>query len=237
MKIGPGQGANVNLPALHKFLEDLKTKDHYARLKLERVKGLPPMLKSNYFQLAKLYHPDTVPPDGPEEARKVKENILALLNEANAVLSDEAKRNDYFEELVAKEELGDVDVEAILAAEEDFQQAMALAKSRKFADALAIIERCIKVSPKEGEFYAWRGYCRFFGSQDKKTFRDMALEDQAKALSLNPKCVIAYVFTGQIFKLLEDIPRAKAAFTKTLEMDPNNIEAQRELRLFEQRKK
>lgn len=237
MKIGPGQGANSNMPALVKLLDELKKKDLYQRLKLDRTKALPPMLKSNYFQLAKLYHPDTVPPDGPEEARRVKADILALLNEANGILSDEAKRAEYFEELEAKDAVGNLDVVAILAAEEDFQHAIVLAKARKFGDALAIIEKCIKTNAKEGEFYAWRGYCRFFGSNDKRTFKEMALEDQEKALQLNPKCTVAWLFKGQIWKVLEDIPKAKDAFKKTLDMDPGNVDAQRELRLFEQRKK
>ena len=237
IKTAPGQGGNLNLPALAKFLEELKAKDFFARLKVERSQAPIAMLKSNYFQLAKLYHPDTVPPDGPEEARRMKADILALLNEANGVLSDDAKRIDYLAETEAREAMGDVDVEAVLMAEEDFQQAILLTRARKFSEALTLIEKCIKANPKEGEFYAWRGYCRFFGSQDKRSFRDMAIEDQQKALSLNPKCTVAWLFQGQIWKLLEDVPKAKEAFQKTLELDPNNVDAQRELRLFEQRKK
>ena len=38
-------------------------------------------------------------------------------------------------------------------------------------------------------------------------------------------------------KMIGDDEKAKAAFKKALELDPNNVEATRELRLYQQRAK
>jgi tetratricopeptide (TPR) repeat protein len=225
-----------SIAELRKLLDHLQQQDYFARLSLERTKGPMPALKAAFFKLAKIYHPDTVPPDGPEEARKLKADILSLLNEASAVLADDTKGANYLEDLLAREEFGDVDVGAILQAEEDFQRAIVLAKGRRFPDALALIEGCIQVNEKEGEFYAWRGYCKFFGATDKKSALAAALEDQQQALERNPRCVVAWSFKAQFWKLLGDVPKAKEAYNKVLELDPKDIEARRELRLFEQRK-
>jgi tetratricopeptide (TPR) repeat protein len=232
----PLQYVAADIPSLTKLLVQLGKKDYFGRLNVVRSRAPIPALKSSYLQLAKVYHPDTVPPNAPPEMRKLKEDVLSLLNEAYSALASDAQRNDYIDELEAKEQVGDLDVQAILAAEEDFQRATMLAKARKYAEALALLESCIQMNPKEGEFYAWRGFCRFFGAQDKRAMRNAVLEDLLRALELSPRCAVAWQFQGQVFKLLNETQHAKQAFQKTLEMDPGNVEAQRELRLYEQRK-
>ena len=226
----------TDVPSLRKLRDLLLGKDYFGRLNVGRSRAPVPNLKMSYLQLAKVYHPDTVPPEAPPEARKLKEDILSLLNEAYSALNDERQRVEYVDELEAREQVGDLDVEAILAAEEDFQHATLLAKARKYGEALALLETCIARNPKEGEFYAWRGYCRFFGASDKRSLRNAVLEDLLRALELSPKCTVAWLFQGQVFKLLNETALAKQAFQKTLELDSANVEAQRELRLYETRK-
>ena len=232
----PLQAIATDVPSLRKLRDQLTGKDYFGRLSVVRSRAPIPGLKMTYLQLAKVYHPDTVPPEAPPEARKLKEDILSLFNESFAVLNDERQRLEYIDELEAREQVGDLDVEAILAAEEDFQRATLLTKARKYPEALALLESCISMNPKEGEFYAWRGYCRFFGAQDKRALRNAVLEDLLRALELSPRCTVAWLFQGQVFKLLNETANAKHAFQKTLELEPTNVEAQRELRLYEQRK-
>jgi len=232
----PLQWVAADVPSLRKLLEQLNKKDYFGRLNVARSRAAIPALKASYLQLARVYHPDTVPPQAPPEMRKLKEDVLSLFNEAYSALADERRRNEYIDELEAKEQVGDLDVQAILAAEEDFQRATLLTKARKYPEALALLESCISMNPKEGEFYAWRGYCRFFGAQDKRALRNAVLEDLLRALELSPRCTVAWLFQGQVFKLLNETANAKHAFQKTLELEPTNVEAQRELRLYEQRK-
>ncbi len=200
--------------------------------------NLSPHLKQAYLQLAKIYHPDMLPPGATPGQRKQCEDILALLNEANGVLSDDARRNAYLEELEAQEAgVGDMDVEAILRAEEDFQRAVILIKGHKLREGLEMIESCITLNEKEGEFYAWRGYARFLLATDKRAAFPAAMVDVQKCLKLTPRCPPAHLLEANMAKLVGDDETAQKAFRKVLELEPANVDAQREIRLFQQRAK
>ncbi len=216
----------------------LEKQNHFERLGLPRESAQSPQLKGNYFQLAKRWHPDVLGQEASPQRRQLHEDILALLNEAYGVLGDDRARAGYLEELEAKESgVADLDVEAILRAEEDFQKAVILVKAGKLTEGSAMIDACIQLNAKEGEFYAWRGYARFLMSTDKKAALGPALADVRKAISMSPRCAPARLLEGQLHKLTGDVESAKKAFKGCLDLEPGNVDAQRELRLFEQRKK
>ncbi|MHB8419348.1 MAG: DUF4388 domain-containing protein [Myxococcales bacterium] len=232
----PAPALKAEPPA--KFLAGLREKNLFDRLGLPRSEGAPPQLKSVYLQLAKLYHPDMLPPGATPEQRKQCEDILALLNEANAVLADDGRRKAYLEELAAQEAgVVDMDVEAILRAEEDFQRAVILIKGHKLREGLDIIESCIQLNEKEGEFYAWRGYAKFLLATDKRAAYPQAMAELQRCLKLTPRCPPAHLLEAHMAKLIGDEEAAQKAFKKVLELEPGNVDAQREIRLYQQRKK
>ncbi|MFZ5471416.1 MAG: DnaJ domain-containing protein [Myxococcota bacterium] len=188
-------------------------------------------VKIAYFKLAKLYHPDTVAADAPPELGKLKADLFARIGEAYRVLSDGAARAEYVENLKAGGGDG-VDVAQILAAEETFQKACILVKARKFADAVKMLDEAIQMNADEGEFYAWRGYAKFFTFPDKKAGHAEAMKDLGVCLKKNARCAAAHYFQGQMDKLLGDLTSAKRHFQQCLDLQPNHIDAQRELRLM-----
>jgi tetratricopeptide (TPR) repeat protein len=221
-----------------KFLAALREKNFFERLGFAKSDAAPAQLKNVYFQYAKIYHPDMLPADASPQRRKQQEDILALLNEAYAVLADDARRKEYLEQLAAEAEgLAAVDIEAILRAEEDFQRAIVLIKGHKVREGLAMIEACIKLNEKEGEFYAWRGYARFLLATDKKAAFMTSMNDVQKCLKIVSRCPPAHLIEATMAKLIGDDETAKKAFKKVIELDPNNVEATRELRLYQQRAK
>ncbi|MEW6431833.1 MAG: DnaJ domain-containing protein, partial [Myxococcota bacterium] len=192
----------------------------------------PGAVKAAYFKLAKSYHPDTVSPGTPEALAKAKADIFALVGEANRVLSDPKLKAEYIAELDAGGTGEKVDVSALFLAEELFEKGRILVKARKFSEAVKMLDDAIKANAEEGEFYVWRGYAKFFGFPDKKLGQTEAMKDINYGLKKNPHVAAAHFFIGMMAKLNGDNAAAKKAFQQCVKMDPQHIDAQRELRLM-----
>ena len=222
-------GYAVELRELYVRLEKMRKENHF------QVLGLPEtadssLVKAAYFKLAKLFHPDTVPPDAPPELAKAKAEIFAAIGEANRMLADDGARARY-KETLAEGGPAEVDVQAVLQAEETFNKGTTLVRARRFPEAVKTFDDAIAANPKEGEFYAWRGYARFFTLQDKKVAMVEALRDLNQSLKLNERCAPAHYFIGQLYKLTGDGATALKHFKRCVGIDPQHVDAQREIRI------
>ncbi len=228
-------GAN-ELPALRQTAATLKGQTHFQRLGLAEQADAS-AVKIAYFKLAKLYHPDTLPPNAPPELEKLQAEIFGYIGDAYRTLSDEKSRKEYLESLKAgdagKEE---VDVVAILQAEERFKKGTIFMKARKYAEAVQIFEEAIQLNADEAEFYAWRGYARFCAAPDKKAAQPEAFKELQAALKRNERCAPAHYFLGVVAKTVGDNNAALKHFRKTVELQPDHIDAQREIRIATQKK-
>ncbi|WP_373048890.1 J domain-containing protein [Vulgatibacter sp.] len=220
-------------PGLRAFLGELEGKNHFEVLGLPRA-ATPNLIKQAFFQRARAFHPDLAGAGGPE-VRQLREAITARLNEAWSCLSDDARRHAYLGELEAGGAGKAIDVANLLVAEQLFHQATVMVKARRFAEALAELDRAVALNPDEGEFYAWRGYARFSASLDKRLARDEAMAEIEHALALNGRCAPAFLFAARIATVLGDADDAIKYYRRCLAVDETNLEAQRELRLLESR--
>ncbi|WP_375770864.1 DnaJ domain-containing protein [Archangium gephyra] len=230
---GSAQAAN-EIPALRELAAKMKEQNHFERLNLGADTN-GPAVKIAYFKLAKQYHPDTLPPGAPPELEKLKADIFGYIGDAYRALSDDKSRAAYIEELkTGGSKPSQVDVEAILKSEELFRKAGLYIKARKFADAAKLLDEAIQLNPEEPEFYAWRGYARFFTFEDKKVGYNEAYKDIQLCLKQNDKVASGHYFLGVIAKLCGDNHGALKHFQKTVEVQPNHIDAQREIRMAAQ---
>jgi tetratricopeptide (TPR) repeat protein len=211
-------------------VEKLAKADHFVVLGMERKTASAAEAKRNFFVLAKELHPDTVTDTAQEELRQLKERLFARINESAQVLSDDKRRKDYEDELEGKK--NSVDVARIFAAEENFQRAEILIKAHKYQEGLDLLEKAIQMNDQEAEFYAWRGYARFLVARDRKAVYEEAAGDCKKALKMIEKCTPAHLFLGHMAKVLGEMKLAQQCYQRVLQLDPNHIEAQRELRLM-----
>lgn len=223
----------AELRELQARLERIRKETHF------QVLGIPEnaeakTVRAAYFKLAKQFHPDTVPPEAPPDLGRVKAEIFTAIGEANRVLADDASRAHYREAL-AFGGPADVDVQAVLMAEETFNKGTALVRARRFPEAVKNFDDAIAANPKEGEFYAWRGYARFFTLQDKKVAMVEALRDLNQSLKLNERCAPAHYFIGQLHKLTGDPATALKHFKRCVGLDPQHVDAQREIRIATQK--
>ncbi|WP_237726559.1 J domain-containing protein [Corallococcus coralloides] len=230
---GPAPGSD-ELPALRQLAATMKGQNHFQRLGLtEQTEGSA--VKIAYFRLAKLYHPDTLPQGAPPELEKLKAEVFAYIGDAYRALSDDKSRAAYIEEL--KSGGGDgVDVQSILQAEELFQKSCILVKARKYPEAVKMLNDAIALNAEEPEFYAWRGYARFLASPDKKAAQPEAFREIQGAIKRNERCAPAHYFLGVIAKLCGDATGALKHFKRTVELQPDHIDAMREVRMASQKK-
>jgi tetratricopeptide (TPR) repeat protein len=222
-------GFAAELRELQARLERVRKENHF------QVLGLPDTadassVKAAYFKLAKQFHPDTVPPDSPPELGKTKAEIFAAIGEANRMLADDASRARY-KQTLAEGGPAEVDVQAVLQAEETFNKGTSLVRARRFPDAVKTFDDAIAANPREGEFYAWRGYARFFTLPDKKVAMVEAMRDLNQSLKLNERCAPAHYFMGQLHKLTGDAAAALKHFKRCVNIDPQHVDAQREIRI------
>jgi tetratricopeptide (TPR) repeat protein len=228
----PKPAAPPDHEALRALLEKWKKASHFDVLGVSE-KTSAADVKVAYFALARQHHPDTVTEADPE-LRQLKAELTARMNEAYGVLSDDASRAVYVEELKGG---GQVDVGPILQAEEDFLRATILVKARKFLEAIALLEGAIRLNPDEGEFHAWLAYAKFVSAKDKRLVYNDSVAECHTALKMNPHCAAAHLFVGHMSKIIGDMQKAEKAYKLCLQLDPNNTEAKSELRLIAARQK
>lgn len=217
--------------ALRKLLDEWKGANHFEVLGVGRS-TTSDKVKAAYFTLARRYHPDTlVEAEADEELRGLYQDLAARLNEAYSTLGNDAERAAYAEALDSGgTEL--VDLNAIFQAEEDLQKGIVLAKGRKYPEARALLEQVLSVLPNDAEARAWLAWANFAASPDKRAAYPAGVKACEEALGLNAQTANAHLFIGRMSKLVGDVKRAARAYKAVLDVDENNIEAMRELRLL-----
>jgi len=221
---------------LRKQVAKLKEQNLFQVLGLDE-KADGSAIKVAYFKMAKVYHPDTIPPGAPAEFAKLKGEIFAAVGDAYRTLSDDKSRAQYIEDLASGDGSGQgVDVAAILMAEELFQKGIILVKAKKFPEAIKMLDDAIKGNSEEGEFYAWRGYAKYFTYADKKQGFNEGMKDLQLCIKKNERCAPAWYFMGQLAKMAGDNNGAMRHFKKAVEINPQHVDAQRELRLLNTKK-
>jgi hypothetical protein len=204
----------------------LAAKDHFGVLGVSR-EAAAAQVKVAYFQLAKQVHPDAAPPGEPADLAKLRADLFAKVSEAFAVLSDDAKRAKYLDELAGG---AAVDVAAILEAEQLFQKATILVKTRQYPAALEALAKATALNGEEPEFHVWTAWVEFLLAQNPSVRHAQSAAAIEAALKQSPRCVPAYLFLGQMAKLAGDPALAERHLKRGLAVAPGHAELERELK-------
>jgi tetratricopeptide (TPR) repeat protein len=224
----PRRPAVPDAASLKDFYEKVRASDHFTTLGVKR-EATTQQIKAAYFQLAKSYHPDAGLPGEPDEVKKLRVDVFARLGAAWGVLGEEAKRAEYLREL----ESGggaELDVSAIFKAEELFQKATVLVRTRQYDKALETLTEASKLNAEEPEFDVWRAWVDFLVAQDRKRQHQKSSAVIEVALKKVPRCLPGYLFLGQMAKISGDIALAERHFKRGLALDPEHAELAREMK-------
>jgi hypothetical protein len=114
------------------------------------------------------------------------------------------------------------------------RKAELLLRRNDYAGALQQAERALELddSASHEAFYAWLLYLRHSatGRVHPEAWTRLKL-----ALKRDPSCDRAYFYKGMLLKQLERLEEAQLHFKRALKLNPDNLDAAREVRLFEVR--
>ena len=200
-------------------------------------------VRKAYFALAKVFHPDRVLAQGLEAILPEAALVFSRINDAYAVLSDAGKRFEYLKELQggissAARAADDDKAQRILSAEFAFEKAEVLLKRRDFAAARDEAERALELNAEEGAYRALAAWARYSAAPEdaRQAMLPKLKHELAQATSKEPKYANGHFWLAQVHKLSGDDEAAHREFKETFRLDPRNLDAEREVRLFNMRK-
>jgi tetratricopeptide (TPR) repeat protein len=215
--------------------EGIDREDFFTMLGLP--KDCPPdVAQSAYFGLAKRWHPDRLPPE-LADLRDQAAKVFARLSEAFQTISDKEKRAKYLELMQqgggSPEEQEKVN--QILEAHMDFQKAEIMLKKGDLAGAERLAAKAAAADPEQPDYLTLLTWLR--ASQPGASTATLAesVKNFDSILSQAPNHHRALWYRGSLLKRLGREEIAVVDFRRLLVLDSKNLDAAREVRLFEMR--
>lgn len=224
---------------LQAFREEVLARGQLEGATLYQVLGLEPgadsaAVRSAFFHLAKRWHPDRLAPE-LEDLREEVTRAFARMTEAYQVLSNDEQRARYDANL---EEGGNEEQEQVLAvlrAAAAFQRAEVLMKKRDELGALREARAAYEGDATQAEYkalYAWLA-----SKERKPDALDDLLSLLDEAVRDEPENVRIRWYRGQLFKRMGRGAQAIRDFRYIVSLAPGHLEAQREIRVYEMRRR
>lgn len=236
----PAASPEEILEDLRSTHEKLRDQDCFGILGLKQDADLA-RIKLSYFRLARKYHPDRFSVFGDEEIKKLSNAVFALVSQAFTTIGSEEGRKKYLESLRTAEKQADLEkgAEKLVNAELQYQKGEMLLKQKEYDQAIQALEWSLKLNPEEPEYrmtLGWAIYKKYSTAPAEEGKIREATKLIKQAIERNPRLAKGWYYLGTISKLSGKEEEARQHFTRALEINPQALEAQRELRVFEMRK-
>ncbi len=214
------------------FYSTMDEKDYYQILGVTQ-EAQTEEIRDAYYKLVKFYHPD-VNPNADHEIKVKAEEIFTRVTTAYETLSEADKRKQYD----SHEELAELKTQAkyIYEAEMAFKKGITLLVQRDYVEAEKKIREAVNMNPDEAAYLGAHAWTRFLAAEDKSAVLEEVKGSLEKALKMNEKIPENYFYLGSVYKFTNDPKKAERYYEKALELDPDYIEAKREIRLINTRK-
>jgi tetratricopeptide (TPR) repeat protein len=143
---------------------------------------------------------------------------MTLLKEGGATPDDQAK------------------IQAVLEAATEFTKAEFMLKRNDVDKAYELVSKARRLDPEQADYLAmmtWLEAQRPEWLGREKTLEKIAVLD--RCIKMNPNCHRAFFWRGMLYKRIDEPRKAVHDFRKVAELDPRNLDAQREVRLYAMR--
>jgi curved DNA-binding protein CbpA len=214
--------------------EAIDREDYFTMLGVPRTSQFPE-IQAAYYALAKIWHPDRLPAE-IASVRDSASKVFARMSEAFETLSDGVRRKRYVDVLKGgggtPEEADQI--QQIIDVATDFQRAEILWR-RHDPSAEKLIERVYRADPEQSDYIAL-----WVALQMTKRAADAPVDDLIKlcdhAIEMSERCERAYFCRANLKKRIGKVDSSMSDFRAAYELNPKNLDAAREVRLYEMRR-
>jgi tetratricopeptide (TPR) repeat protein len=216
--------------------DQLRAKDAYEVLGVGR--GVSPSeLKAAYERLAARAHPDRFR-DGSQGLRALAEEVFGRVRTAFETLSDPRERQ--IQALASKkferQEQEQKRSERAFNAEVERRKGEAALAARSYEAALAHFGKALELFPDEGDHHAYYGYVLHLCHPGDAAMAAEAMEHVKRGIKIASHREKPYLFLGRLNKAVGLADQAEKMFVRAVQIEPNCLEAVRELRLIQMRR-
>ena len=221
---------------LTKMAELMRNQDHFQVLGVDRT-ATDEDVHEAYARLAKRTHPDRFTRTSGALVRLAEEvfgNIARVYDE----IGERDKRNAYLRKLQGRDaEQRELEIgQRALRAELEFQKGEVALKAGQVETALPHFEKAAEIYPEEGEYLAYFGWTWYLADPETPQRLERSLAVVRKGCQLAPDREKPYLFLGRLLKAQGRTELAEKMFMRAVQLDPDSIEALRELRLIDMRR-
>jgi curved DNA-binding protein CbpA len=219
-------------------LKSIKSENYFEMLAVAKD-ATSEQVVAAFLALAKAWHPDRLPPAIGSDVRDACSTIFAHMNEAKETLVDLKRRDEYMHLLRDGGATPDEQaiVQAVLEAATNFQKAEFYLNRANMKEAEALCRKAFEADPKPPEYLAmlaWLEAIKPENQGEKETKERIAMFD--KVIAQSERLERAYFYRGMLYKRLGNVHAAAKDFRQAADLNPRNVDALREVRLFEMRK-
>lgn len=189
-------------------------------------------IRARFPVVAAAWHPDRA---ATAEQRALYTEIFALYNHASTTLSDPKAREQYESTIAGGggTPAAQKQVNAVLDTVQEAHRAEIALKRKDYAEAERMLRRVLEANPDDIAVNAL--LCQCLLETNPAPHLDDIVMRLAKIMRSTDSNDQAHYLMGMVCKVKSD-KRAYGFFRKALEINPNNLDAQREVRIAEMRR-
>jgi tetratricopeptide (TPR) repeat protein len=228
--------AEDQYPELAALAEKLRVGNFFALLDVQEL-ATPDQIRRAYELLVKRVHPDRFK-SGSRAVKDLVEQVFAGVTEAYQALSDPRKRQEHLlgRKRAEREATRSKQAERALEATKAFRDGDVALKARDYEGALRWFGKALQLYPDEGDHHAHYGYVLYLCHPSDPSMVGEAMEHVRRGLKTASHRELSFLFMGRLHKALGQNEVAEKMFMRAVQLQPDCVEAMRELRLINMRR-
>jgi CheY-like chemotaxis protein len=217
--------------------EQFANQNHFEILGVPETAGEED-IRGAYERLAELAHPDRVNASS-NAVKQLSAQVFRHVEQAYETLSDARRRQEYILQRKRADRQAALRDEGqrALAAERHFLQGEAALRQRAYETALQLFGQALELYSEDGEYFAHYGWTLHLCHPDNAEMAEEAIEHIKRGIKLASDREKPYLLMGRLCKAIGRPGAAEKMFTRAVQIQPNCVEALRELRLINMRRR